>query len=214
MAAGLSADAPGTSRSTADRRREDRRDSNDGMAGAAGPGGSSCGDLVGMSLHPRLLRVATSPAPGRPGDEPRDLPEVAPHLAHLPGHLIRRAGQVHTELWSRHVSPSVSSVQFAVLSTLARQEPLDQAGLARLVALDPASAHAVVHRLEASGHLTMARSETDARRYDVRLTEAGRRLHAELAPRVEELRAALEARLPPERTAAFLRLLEEFVAAG
>jgi DNA-binding MarR family transcriptional regulator len=138
---------------------------------------------------------------------------VAPHLAHLPGHLIRRAAQVHTEMWGRHVSPSVSSVQFAVLSTLVRHEPLDQAGLARLVALDPATAHAVVHRLRGSGHLTMARSGADARRQELRLTEAGRRLHDELAPRVEELRRALEARLPPDRTAAFLELLEEFVTA-
>jgi DNA-binding MarR family transcriptional regulator len=176
------------------------------MTGAVGPGGSSCGDLVGMAIDPRLLRVTVSP--GRAGAG------VAPHLAHLPGHLIRRASQVHTEMWGRLVSTSVSSVQFAVLASLVRQEPLDQAGLARIIGLDPASAHAVVHRLRASGHLSLERSEQDARRSDLRLTEEGRRLHDELLPRVEHLRRVLADRLPPAEMATFLHLLQEFVAAG
>jgi DNA-binding MarR family transcriptional regulator len=159
-----------------------------------------------MALDPRLCAVAGSPGRAEAG--------IAPHLAHLPGHLIRRAGQLHTEMWGRLVSPSVSSVQFAVLASLVRQEPLDQAGLARLVGLDPASAHAVVHRLRASGHLTLERSEQDARRSDLRLTDEGRRLHDELLPRVEHLRRALAARLPPEEMATFLHLLQEFVTAA
>ncbi|SFL31777.1 MarR family winged helix-turn-helix transcriptional regulator [Geodermatophilus ruber] len=141
-----------------------------------------------------------------------EAPAVAPHLAHLPGHLIRRAGQVHNEMWTRHVSGTVSSVQYAVVSTLARHEPLDQASIARLIVLDPASTHAVVHRLKDAGHLTMERSAQDGRRFELRLTESGRRLHADLEPRVERLRQAFEARLPPDKTAVFLRLLEEFVA--
>jgi DNA-binding MarR family transcriptional regulator len=176
------------------------------MAGAVRPGSSSCGDLVGMAIDPRLLRVAVSPGRAAAG--------VAPHLAHLPGHLIRRASQVHTEMWGRLVSTSVSSVQFAVLASLVRQEPLDQAGLARIIGLDPASAHAVVHRLRGSGHLSLERSEQDARRSDLRLTEEGRRLHDELLPRVEQLRRVLAARLPPEEMATFLQLLQEFVSAG
>jgi DNA-binding MarR family transcriptional regulator len=182
------------------------------MAGAVGPGGSSCGDLVGMTIDPRLLRVTVSP--GRAGAGAGVGVGVAPHLAHLPGHLIRRASQVHTEMWARLVSTSVSSVQFAVLASLVRQEPLDQAGLARIVGLDPASAHAVVHRLRASGHLSLERSEQDARRSDLRLTEEGRRLHDELLPRVEHLRRVLADRLPPAEMATFLQLLQDFVAAG
>ncbi|GAB3360322.1 MarR family winged helix-turn-helix transcriptional regulator [Modestobacter lapidis] len=140
-------------------------------------------------------------------------PDVAPHLAHLPGHLIRRASQVHTEMWTRYVAGSVSSVQYAVLSTLARHEPLDQASIARLIALDPASTHAVVHRLKAAGYLTMERSTQDGRRFELRLTDAGLALRAEIEPRVEQLRQAFEARLPPEKTTVFLQLLEEFIAA-
>jgi MarR family transcriptional regulator, lower aerobic nicotinate degradation pathway regulator len=142
-----------------------------------------------------------------------EVPGSAPHLARLPGHLIRRATQVHNEMWSRYVSGSVSSVQYAVLSTLARREPIDQATIARLVALDPASTHAVVHRLKAAGHLTMERSSRDGRRFELRLTDTGRELCADLEPRVEQLRQAFEARLPPEQTAVFLQLLEEFVSA-
>jgi MarR family transcriptional regulator, lower aerobic nicotinate degradation pathway regulator len=140
-------------------------------------------------------------------------PAVAPHLARLPGHLIRRAGQVHTEMWTRYVSGSVSSVQYAVVSTLARHEPLDQASIARLVALDPASTHAVVHRLKDAGYLTMERSPQDGRRFELRLTDTGHALCADLEPRVEQLRQAFESRLPPEETTTFLRLLEEFVTA-
>jgi DNA-binding MarR family transcriptional regulator len=159
-----------------------------------------------MALDPRLQAVAVSPG--------REDAGIAPHLARLPGHLIRRASPVHTELWGRLVSPSVSSVQFAVLASLARREPMDQAGLARTVGLDPASAHAVVHRLRASGLLSVERSAQDARRSDLRLTDDGRRLHDELLPRVEHLRRVLAARLPPAEMATFLQLLQDFVTAG
>jgi DNA-binding MarR family transcriptional regulator len=142
-----------------------------------------------------------------------DSPAVAPHLAHLPGHLIRRASQVHNEMWARYIASSVSSVQYAVLSTLARFEPLDQATIARMVALDPASTHAVVHRLKSAGHLTMERSTHDGRRFEIRLTDAGRRLHAEVEPKVRRLHKALVTRLSPEKTTVFLELLEEFVTA-
>jgi DNA-binding MarR family transcriptional regulator len=117
-------------------------------------------------------------------------------------------------MWTRYVSGSVSSVQYAVLSTLARHEPLDQASIARLIALDPASTHAVVHRLKDAGYLTMERSTQDARRFELRLTAAGHALRDDLEPRVDQLRQAFEARLPREKTVAFLRLLEEFVTAG
>ncbi|MGY1636959.1 MarR family winged helix-turn-helix transcriptional regulator [Geodermatophilus sp. SYSU D00742] len=145
--------------------------------------------------------------------EDRAAQTVAPHLAHLPGHLIRRASQVHNEMWTRYVPGPVSSVQYAVLSTLARHEPLDQASVARLTALDPASTHAVVHRLKAAGHLTMQRSTEDGRRFELRLTDSGRVLYGTVEPRVQELAKALRDRLPPAKTTAFLELLEEFIAA-
>ncbi len=116
-------------------------------------------------------------------------------------------------MWTRHVSRSVSSVQYAVLSTLARHEPLDQASIARLVALDPASTHAVVHRLKAAGYLTMQRCTEDGRRFQLTLTESGRILYGEVEPQVQELAKALEARLPPAQAATFLQLLAEFIDA-
>ena len=144
------------------------------------------------------------------GDAPAN-DAKAPHLAVLPGHLIRRAQQVHNEMWARIVSGSISSVQYAVLSTVTRYEPVDQAIVARLVVLDKASTHAVAHRLKSAGYLEMTRSIVDGRRHELKLTEDGRRLCRELEPRVESLRRALNERLPSDDSRVLFDLLAAFI---
>lgn len=136
---------------------------------------------------------------------------VALHLEGALGHLVRRAQQVHHSLWASEVSSEVTSVQFAVLTTLAAYEPLDQARLRQLVALDKATTHGVVHRLRASEHVDVRRSAVDGRRQELRLTAAGRRVHDELLPAVERLQRLLGDRLPTGQAEQLAALLRDFV---
>lgn len=136
---------------------------------------------------------------------------IALHLEGALGHLVRRAQQVHTALWADTVSGSVTSVQFAVLTTLAGYEPLDQARLRELVGLDRATSHGVVHRLRAAGLLDVRRSAEDGRRHELRLTPAGRRVHEDLLPRVERLQDLLAGRLPDGQSGQLAALLRAFV---
>ena len=48
-------------------------------------------------------------------------------LRRHPGHLIRRAQQVHTWLWNAEVSSEVTSPQFAVLYALRAEPDIDHA---------------------------------------------------------------------------------------
>lgn len=53
-------------------------------------------------------------------------------LDHYIGHLIRRAEQVHTTLWSQHVSREITSQQLAVLNALSRDPGIGQRTLLTL----------------------------------------------------------------------------------
>ncbi|WP_412126863.1 MarR family transcriptional regulator [Streptomyces zaomyceticus] len=85
-----------------------------------------------------------------------------------PGSLRRspdpacRAG--HTALWSRHVSTTVTSQQFAVLNAVRGGEGIDQRTVARLTSLDTSTAHPIVRRPSEQNHLSRTRDATDRRR--------------------------------------------------
>ncbi|GAB2823581.1 hypothetical protein GCM10022221_22190 [Actinocorallia aurea] len=91
-----------------------------------------------------------------------------------PGHLIRRAQQVHTYLWSTEVSTEVTSTQFAVLSAIAERSPIDQNSIVRRVSLDSSTVADVVNRLVRRGYVERARDLHDRRRNLLSLTPAGR----------------------------------------
>nr|WSW66187.1 MarR family transcriptional regulator [Streptomyces sp. NBC_00995] len=94
-------------------------------------------------------------------------------LQNYVGHLIRRAEQVHTALWFRHVSREITSQQFAVLNAL-RQEPgIDQRTLAHHTSLDRSTINQMVRRLTDQGYLSQVRDEEDRRRTLLSLTEEG-----------------------------------------
>ncbi|MFF0372039.1 MarR family winged helix-turn-helix transcriptional regulator [Micromonospora sp. NPDC005087] len=136
---------------------------------------------------------------------------VALQLQAALGHLVRRAQQVHTALWLDEVSSTVTSVQFAVLTTLAGHEPLDQVRLREFVGLDRATMHGVVHRMKTAGLIDVRRSAEDGRRHELRLTPAGRQAHADLLPRVERLQELLAARLPDGQAERLAALLRDFI---
>ena len=108
-------------------------------------------------------------------------------LASAPGHLIRRAAQLHTATWAELVDVNLTSVQFAILAALAATPDLDQRTLARRVSLDPATLADVSRRLVERGLVERARDAGDRRRNVLRLTDEGARVLRDAIPAVEKV---------------------------
>ncbi|MFB7541902.1 MarR family winged helix-turn-helix transcriptional regulator [Streptomyces zaomyceticus] len=123
------------------------------------------------------------------------------------GHLIRRAEQVHTSLWSKFVSETVTSQQFAVLNVVRDREGSDQSTVAQLTSLDRSTAHHIVRRLSDQNYLSRTQDPADRRRTLLALTDEGRQLHAALTPAAERINDELLAVFPYEEWDKVMRVL-------
>lgn len=121
---------------------------------------------------------------------------VALRLQDAPGHLLRRAQRVHTELWSHIVGSEVTGPQFSVLVVSAAQPSIDQKRLGELASLDKATCAGVVTRLVNKGLLQREINTEDRRRRVLALTDAARdrlpALHELVAQVQQQLLAPLE----------------------
>src|SRR5438552_18500760 len=90
-----------------------------------------------------------------------------------PGHLIRRAQQVHYWLRNAQVSGEVTSPQFAVLYALRAEKNIDQKTLGERVSLDRPTTPEGIARLKPRGLIQRFRAPPDRRRDLVRLTASG-----------------------------------------
>ncbi|MFD7961263.1 MarR family winged helix-turn-helix transcriptional regulator [Streptomyces zaomyceticus] len=129
------------------------------------------------------------------------------NLDRYAGHLIRRAEQVHTSLWSKFVSETVTSQQFAVLNVLRQSPGVDQSTVARLTSLDRSTAHHIVRRLAEQHYVSRTCDLSDRRRTLLALTAEGRKLHASLVPDAEWINDELLAVFPGERRGEVLQIL-------
>ena len=86
-------------------------------------------------------------------------------LGETPGHLIRRAQQIHAAVFAETVSdPNLTSPQFAVLAALHQAPHIDQVSLAQRLAIDRSTITDVAARLveRQLGQAAPRRSATDA----------------------------------------------------
>ena len=134
-------------------------------------------------------------------------------LRRHPGHLIRRAQQVHYWLWNAEVSPDVTSPQFAVLYALRAEKNIDQKTLGERVSLDRSTTAEVVARLKARGLVQRIRDSRDARRNLLRLTPTGLRTTERLIPRALRMNRLLVSVLSECEQAELLRMLNLVVDA-
>jgi MarR family transcriptional regulator, lower aerobic nicotinate degradation pathway regulator len=137
-------------------------------------------------------------------------PPVAAHteenillLSNTPGHLIRRAQQVHTVAWGEQVGGAVTAPQCAVLSALrAHPNGLDQTAVAELASLDKSSMADIAARLVKRGWVVRTRDTADARRRLLRLGgDVGDEL-ADLTPAVQRVQEQLLRPLPSNKARA------------
>jgi MarR family transcriptional regulator, lower aerobic nicotinate degradation pathway regulator len=131
-----------------------------------------------------------------------------------PGHLIRRAQQVHGWLWTTDVSKEVTSTQFAVLTAIATTPAIDQNSLSRQASLDTSTVGDVVNRLIARGYLVRTRALEDRRRNLLALSEEGRRLHDVIRAAATRMTQRLVAALSEEDRGDLVRILTRLVEAG
>lgn len=134
---------------------------------------------------------------------------VLPELAATPGHLVRRAEQVHTALWSAEVSGGLTVAQYAVLLVLGTRPGTDQRSVGDHASLDKSTAAAVLARLVRQGLAGAVRDPRDGRRKLVELTPAGWQTLTEVTPPVVRVQQRVLTPLPePDRP----RLVELFTS--
>ncbi|MGW6719633.1 MarR family winged helix-turn-helix transcriptional regulator [Streptomyces sp. NPDC054995] len=129
------------------------------------------------------------------------------------GHLIRRAEQKHTALWSAQVSREVTSQQFAVLNALAASPGIDQRTLAAATSLDRSTVNIILRRLTDHAYVSQNRDPEDRRRTVLRLTAEGIRLIETLIPRAQSINSELLQVLPAGDREAALRILRRLAGA-
>ncbi|WP_143086475.1 MarR family winged helix-turn-helix transcriptional regulator [Amycolatopsis saalfeldensis] len=131
-------------------------------------------------------RATTGTAGSLPGWEH---PELA--LRGSTGHLLRRAMQVYTSVWTSTVSDKLTSPQFAVLAVLSTEESLDQQTIGARAGLDKSTCGHLVEHLGKLGLVSATVDPANRRRKLVSLTERGR----------DTLRTAAPLRAQAEETA-------------
>jgi DNA-binding MarR family transcriptional regulator len=125
-----------------------------------------------------------------------------------PGHLLRRAQQVHTEAWTRTVA-SVTGPQYAVLVAVAGWPGLDQKRAGELASLDKSTAAGIVGRLTAGGWLEHTGDPSDGRRRLLHLTLQGQHALPQVTVHARRVQEQLLASLPEHERQRFVDVLAQ-----
>lgn len=141
-------------------------------------------------------------------------PTVVPpvHLQTAPGHLIRRAQQVHTLLWGEHVGARLTSIQYVVLLGLHAAPDVDQRTLGQYTSLDKSTGGDILARMVGRGLIGRSRDLIDGRRNLLNLTAEGRRELFRHTPAVIQVQADLLKPLTEQQQHSFIRLIQQVCA--
>jgi MarR family transcriptional regulator, temperature-dependent positive regulator of motility len=135
-------------------------------------------------------------------------------LRAAPGHLLRRAQQVHAAVFAEVVSETyLTTPQFAVLAALRFSPEIDQVRLSQLLAIDRSTIADMVGRLADRGIVQRRRDSNDGRRNLLSLTASGRAIHDRTAPEVVEVGQRLVAPLCESDRENLMRCLTCIIAA-
>ncbi|MDQ1579166.1 MAG: MarR family transcriptional regulator, lower aerobic nicotinate degradation pathway regulator [Microbacteriaceae bacterium] len=131
-----------------------------------------------------------------------------------PGHLLRRAQQLHAAVFAEVVSEAdLTTPQFAVLTALRSSPGIDQVRLSQHLGIDRSTIADVSTRLEERGLIRRQRDGQDARRNLLTLTRAGRALYDRTMPEVVDVGKRLVAPLTAKEQALLMKFLTAIVAA-
>jgi DNA-binding MarR family transcriptional regulator len=134
-------------------------------------------------------------------------------LYEMPGHLIRRAQQISTALFTDECGAfDLTSVQYAALCAIKANPNVDATRLSALIAFDRSTIGDVVERLESKGWISRRSSLQDRRIKLLRLSPAGTKLLVQVGPAVRRVQERLLAPLAPRDRALVIRLLAQLAA--
>ena len=129
-----------------------------------------------------------------------------------PGHLIRRAQQIHNALFAEACgADDLTSVQYAALVAIRETPGIDATRLSAIIAFDRSTLGSVLERLEAKGWVRRQPSPADRRAKLLFLTEAGAALLARVDPRAALVQERILAPLEESERATLLGLLERLL---
>jgi DNA-binding MarR family transcriptional regulator len=127
-----------------------------------------------------------------------------------PGHLIRRAHQISTALFTEECGQfDMTQVQYAALTAIQLNPDVDATRLSALIAFDRSTIGDVLERLETKGWIIRGPSRTDRRIKLVQISPAGAALLETVEAAVMRVQDRLLAPLAPQDRATMMRLLKE-----
>ena len=106
-----------------------------------------------------------------------------------PIHLLHRASQSVSDLFSREIKADLTPRQLTVLTAIARNEGCSQTDIVELTGIDRSTVADMIRRLKQKGLLERRRTKQDARAYAIKLTQEGQRILKDAEPyanRVDE----------------------------
>ena len=128
------------------------------------------------------------------------------------GHLLRRANQRHTVLFTEMFAEhALTALQFAALMKLQEFAELSQNQLGRLTAMDPNTIQGVVKRLQQRGLVERRPHAVDRRRVTLVLSTDGVELASRLVPAGLDISAQTLAPLSETEQLQLLALLGRIV---
>lgn len=130
-------------------------------------------------------------------------------LADQIGHILRRASQRHSQIFSGLMTDALTPTRFAALAMLQERGGLSQNELGRLTAMDIATIKGVVDRLRAKGLVSVEQDPKDGRRSLIDLTAAGRNVLAEAIPIGGAISEATLSSLTAAESVSLIRLLRK-----
>ena len=128
----------------------------------------------------------------------------------MPGHLIRRAQQISTAIFTEECAAyDMTSVQFAALHAIGLHPGVDATRLSSLIAFDRSTIGDVLDRMEQKDWIARGPAPGDRRIKLITLTDEGERLLRLVGPAVRRVQDRLLAPLAPADRDSFVRLLAQ-----
>jgi DNA-binding MarR family transcriptional regulator len=131
-------------------------------------------------------------------------------ITSMPGHLIRRAQQISTALFTEECGGfDLTAVQYAALSAIRASPGVDATRLSAVIAFDRSTIGDVLERLEAKGWIVRRPGPGDRRVKLLHLSPRGEALLDQVAPAVQRVQERLLAPLPPAQRKNIILLLQQ-----
>jgi DNA-binding MarR family transcriptional regulator len=139
---------------------------------------------------------------------------VPSRLATLPGHLIRRAEQIHDSHWTDLIGTRITPSQYALMAGIASEGIVDQRRAAALASLDTSSTSNIAGRLAGRDLISKEPDPQDKRRTLLSLTPDGWELMSNIGPAARAVQEVLLEPLRVSDSARFMGLLSTVAYRG